>query len=473
MALVAPVLVVLLLGAGQVGEVAYSMVSIDTAAREGARAGVAAPNAALAWDLAGGGVVPANHDCTATDFTAGSLGNPICIAVVNASGFLRASAYTNNPCAAGQACVTISVVGASNLSDVLLPSSVRLASAAGSLPAAASSCNNGNQATVSGNVSGIPGGATATITDPTGDSQTTSGTGAFTMCVKAGGTVTSQTLTATVPGACGGYTGSVGPFSVTPGGTYTANITVATMGATVSGAVSGIPAGGVAEVTDTTGDTTSTSPSNGSYSMCVGASGGTQTLSARVSTSCGTYTGSSGSFSVTPGGSYTQNFGVVQQPYATVTGTVSGIPSGQSATVKATTGEEVSNITTTYTLCVTAGGSTTSQTLTAQVGPASCGGYTGSVGPFSVATGGTYTENITVTAEGSCPPPSGGGGPPTSCPSTTVSNEYSDYITVTVRYPVGIFVPFIGAVFQSQPGIRMISTSVTYAIEPCTMTQGA
>jgi hypothetical protein len=192
-----------------------------------------------------------------------------------------------------------------------------------------------------------------------------------------------------------------------------------------------------------------------------------------VSTSCSTYTGSSPSFSVSPGGSYNQNFGVAQQPYATVSGTVTGIPAGQTATVKATTGEEVSNITSSYSLCVTAGGSTTSQTLTAQVGTTTCGGYSGSVGPFAVASGGVYTENIAVTAESPCPTPGGGGGPSTSCPSSPVSNEYSDYITVTVRYPVGIFVPFVGTVFQTQPGIRMISTSVTYAIEPCSMTQGA
>jgi hypothetical protein len=245
------------------------------------------------------------------------------------------------------------------------------------------------------------------------------------------------------------------------------------MGATVSGSISGIPGGGVAEVTDSTGDATSTSPSSGAYSMCVGTSSGTQTINARVSTSCGSYTGSSGSFSVTAGASYTQNFSVAQQPFATVSGTVTGIPPGQTAFVKAATGEEVANITSSYTLCVTAGGSTTSQTLTAQVGPTGCGGYDGSVGPFSVASGGTYTENIAVTAEAPCSPPGGGSGPPTSCPSSTVPNQDSDYITVTVRYPVGIFVPFVGIVFQTQPGVRMISTSVTYAIEPCTMTQGA
>jgi hypothetical protein len=46
----------------------------------------------------------------------------------------------------------------------------------------------------------------------------------------------------------------------------------------------------------------------------------------------------------------------------------------------------------------------------------------------------------------------------------------SDYITVTVSYPVPVFVPLLGSIFQTQSGLRQISESVTYAIEPCTMT---
>jgi Flp pilus assembly protein TadG len=312
MALLAPFLVLLLLGGAQVGEIAYSQVSLDSAAREGARAGVAAPNAALSWDA--GGAVPATHRCTSADFVDGS-GNPLCIAVVDASGYLDQTKFTANPCASGQACVTITVIGPNNLSafDVHSPTA-RLESS--------SPCNNGQ--------------------------------------------------------------------------------------------------------------------------------------------------------------------------YATVNGTVSGIPSGMSATIADTSGDTQSGVTGAFTLCATANNSTTTQTITAQVGPVSCGGYSGSVGPFSVSKGQTYTnENVTVTAEPACPTstptpppptptavptptptpgptPTPTAGPGISCGVQLVPD--SDYITVTVSYPVPVFVPLLGSIFQTQSGLRQISESVTYAIEPCTMT---
>jgi hypothetical protein len=34
-------------------------------------------------------------------------------------------------------------------------------------------------------------------------------------------------------------------------------------------------------------------------------------------------------------------------------------------------------------------------------------------------------------------------------------------------------VPIVGSVFESQPGLRQINASVTYAIDPCTMTGSA
>jgi hypothetical protein len=234
--------------------------------------------------------------------------------------------------------------------------------------------------------------------------------------------------------------------------------------------VSGIPGGSAASITDTSGDSTSTT--TGNYSMCVSTSSGTQSFTARAGTSCATYSGTAGPISVTAGQSYTVNISVSAQPYATVNGTVTGIPSGQTATITAATGEEISGVTGSFTLCVTAGGSTTTQSLAAQVGPTSCGGSSGNSGSFAVSPGQTYTENITVTPEPACPQPTNGTGPAVTCPPNTVTNEYSDYITVTVRYPVGIFVPFVGAIFQTQPGLRMITTSVTYAVEPCTVTQG-
>jgi Flp pilus assembly protein TadG len=314
MALIAPFLVLLLLGGTQVGQIAYSQVSLDTAAREGGRAGAAAPDAALSWDT--NGAIGASHNCTTADFVQGS-GNPVCIAVANGSGFLTLSDFTTNPCTSGQACVTIKVIDSGDLSDRVVPMpQARLA--------ASSPCSPGTQATVTGTVSGIPAGLTATITDTSGDSQ--------------------QLVT--------------GPF----------------------------------------------------------------------------------------------------------------------------------------TLCVAANHSTTSQTLTAQVGAGSCGGYSGSIGPFPVAKDQTYTENWTVVAEPACPTatptpaatptptptptptvgptPTPTAGPDVECANPQVPGN-NNYITVTVSYPVSIFVPIIGAVFQTQTGLRQISTTVTFAIEPCSLTQGA
>ncbi|HEX4578835.1 MAG TPA: TadE family protein [Candidatus Dormibacteraeota bacterium] len=312
MALLAPFLVMLLLGGAQVGEIAYSQVSLNSAAREGARAGVEAPNSALSFVTTHG----SPYNCTANDFADPPLGNPICLAVLNGSGYLNHSAFTTNPCTAGQACVTIAVVNA--LSDRILPApSVRLLS---------SPCNSGKYATVTGSVVGIPNGMTATLTDTSGDS--------------------------------------------------------------------------------------------------------------------------------------------------------------------------VSGVTGPYTLCATANGQTTSQTITAQVGSVSCGGggYSGSI-TVNVAKGQTVSApDLTVSPEPTCPPTPtatptptptptptatptpGTPGPtpiPTTGPTATCGDQVvpdTDYVTVTVTYPASIFVPIVGAVFQTSPGLRQISTTVTFAIEPCTMT---
>ena len=316
LALVSPVLVVLLLGGAQVGEIAYSQVSLDTAAREGARAGVVAPNAALRWDTAG--TVPATHACTTADFAEGATGNPVCIAVVDAAGFLSRGTFTSNPCAPGQGCVSITVLGPAGLSSYRTGQpTVRLTSNSGS------PCNSGNQATVNGTVLGVPLGLTASVTDTSGDTQ--------------------------------------------------------------------------------------------------------------------------------------------------------------------------SGVTSAFTLCAAAKGTTTTQTITAQAGLLGCGGYSGSVGPFAVSNGQVYSESILVLPEPVCPTPTPTSiptptalptptptpapsptptaGPTTSCASQTVAD--SDFITVTVSYPVPVFVPVLGDIFQTRTGSRQIQASATYAIEPCTLTLGA
>lgn len=396
-AIILPALVILLAGAAQVGSITYAQVSVDTAAREGARAGVEAPNTSLeSWDPSG--TSPATHQCTAAEFVY-ATNNPICFAVANSSGFLNQSTFTSNPCGASQGCVTIKLLGSTNLAALLRHApKVRLLAAPGGLPQAGTSSCNGSQATITGTISGMPGGSTATVTDTSGDTTVSSTSGSYTLCASGG----SQTITATVTGICGGYTGSVGPISVTKKNSYTENITV------------------------------------------------------------------------TDG-------------FAQVSGSVSGIPAGQDATVTDSTGDSVGTVSSSYTLCVVATSTTTTQTLTAQVGSTTCGGYQGSVGSFGVTGGSSYTENFGVTAESACTTTTSTTTTSSSsttttttststssgidCPWEAFGSEDDDYISVTVTYPSPVFVPFIGGLFGSS-GVRMVTTNVTYAIEPCSLTVG-
>jgi hypothetical protein len=210
--------------------------------------------------------------------------------------------------------------------------------------------------------------------------------------------------------------------------------------------------------------------------MCVVANGSVtnQTLTAE-SSGCGGYTGSSGAFVVTAGSSYTENFSMSKSASATVTGTVSS-PTNANATV--TVGDSTGDSTTgtldlggnwAYTLCVGAGGSTTTQTITAYVKNAYCGGYSGTSGPFAVAQDGAYTENASLSAEPACSTGGGGGGGSTPGCTELWSGEDGDFISVTVTYPAPIFVPFIGGILQTSAGIRTIASTVTYAIDPCGM----
>jgi TadE-like protein len=406
LALVAPILVVMLLGAAQVGSIAFGLVSIDTAAREGARAGAVSPNCSVETAFATGcgtGTVwyagaQTSHQCTAADFGV----NPICEAVLNSAGTLSASLFKNSPCAsAQQACVTITLIPpAGLLSTQVRPQTAHLD---------VSSCNGAN-ATVTGVVSGMPSGQIATVTAITGETQPTDTSGNFSICVKANGGTTSQTLTAQVGSAsCGGYSGSVGPFPVSSGATPTENITVTAEAA------------------------------------------------------CPTPT-------PTP----TPTPATCTNQQATVTGVASPLPSGQVATITATTGETATTDSVgNYTICVKANGATNSQTLTAQVGSPVCGGSAGSVGPFAVTGGGTNpNKNIPLTAEAACPTPTPVTGPGATCAPELIPNLDTYFVQVTVTYPSPIFVPFIGGIFQSQTGFRVISTTVTDAIEPCTLTQG-
>ena len=216
-AIAAPLLVVLLLGGAQVGSIAYDQVSLDTAAREGARAGVAAPTSAVYSYVSSSAWYPGqnSYQCQAADFANGA--NPICVAVLNSAGYLDQTAFKNSPCTLGHACVTITVVPPGGLASFVGgPAGARLASAPQTLSNSASSpCNSGKQAEVDGliNFNGATPGLSATLTDSTPKDGTLTVAPAspnYQWCVTADNSVTSQTIVAQVgPVACGGYTGSV------------------------------------------------------------------------------------------------------------------------------------------------------------------------------------------------------------------------------------------------------------------------
>lgn len=87
-ALAAPFVLLLVVGAGQVGAIAYGMVSADTAAREGGREGSLHPLGSLQTAQANGGTYTCNY---ATDSQ--PSGNPICLAVYRAAGLLDAKSF--------------------------------------------------------------------------------------------------------------------------------------------------------------------------------------------------------------------------------------------------------------------------------------------------------------------------------------------------------------------------------------------
>ena len=208
-ALAAPFLVMLLLGGAQVGSIAYDQVSLDTAAREGARAGAAAPtHAVYSFQSASqwyNSAVPATYiyTCKAADFASGA--NPICEGAVNAAGFLDSSKFTTNPCTSGQACVTITVVPPASLQREVRGAPEAILTASGSC------VPKSKFATVTGTVSGAPSGSAVTFTDtnspPDSLTSTTSGS-TYTACINAqSGTIASITIAAQDgPAGCGGYT---------------------------------------------------------------------------------------------------------------------------------------------------------------------------------------------------------------------------------------------------------------------------
>jgi Flp pilus assembly protein TadG len=59
-----------------------------------------------------------------------------------------------------------------------------------------------------------------------------------------------------------------------------------------------------------------------------------------------------------------------------------------------------------------------------------------------------------------------------SCQTNWPNSVADGYVQVTVSYDSPIFVPLIGQIFQSSPGVRRVSAVVSARVEPCTLTQG-
>jgi hypothetical protein len=79
------------------------------------------------------------------------------------------------------------------------------------------------------------------------------------------------------------------------------------------------------------------------------------------------------------------------------------------------------------------------------------------------------TATVVVTSA----PSGGGGGAPGpngfSC-SDPPSGLSTMYLQVDVSYPVPIFVPLVGNLFQNGPGVRTITVTQFIRIEPCSLT---
>lgn len=98
LAIVAPIIMVLLLGTAQVGAILYGQITVDTAAREGARSASYNPDTSGVYS---GGGSPTTVTCPA-----GTTTNPVCAAVENAEGGLAGTAMhpTLSPAGGNTAC---------------------------------------------------------------------------------------------------------------------------------------------------------------------------------------------------------------------------------------------------------------------------------------------------------------------------------------------------------------------------------
>ena len=91
LALVAPVLLVLIVGGAQIGALVYGGISVATAAEEGARVASEQPINSAAY------IVSGSSTAVGTGATCPAAGNPVCAAVSQAKGLLTSVSTTVAP----------------------------------------------------------------------------------------------------------------------------------------------------------------------------------------------------------------------------------------------------------------------------------------------------------------------------------------------------------------------------------------
>jgi len=239
-ALLAPILLLLLVGGMQVAYLGYGAVSVDTAAREGAR--VAAENAQTALSFTNG-TNPSSYTCASDPSTDA---NPVCQAIANNAGLLKGQKFV-----LVRIDTNVAVARATpsdQVPDDIIP---------------VGSCSNQNDALLTGTLSSA---LALPVSDSLGDSTTSSGAGGFTLCMHGTGN-TSQTVTITVNGTASGQTctGQTSTSISKSGSQWSASpasVTVALSCTTASSSSS-------TTTTTTTTSTTSTSTSSITFSTSI------------------------------------------------------------------------------------------------------------------------------------------------------------------------------------------------------------
>jgi hypothetical protein len=177
MSLIAPALVILLGGAGQIGAIAYGGVTVGTAAREGARIAAEYPNRSLDFV---GALGTTTYTCGQNPSDS-STETSVCDAVRSAAGLISGSALT--------------IVVTANHAVSRLPADI---------VAVGNACPGG--ATASGTVSNLPSGTVAVLASPsksTSGTVTSDSTGAYSICLSAPSSTQQTTITATAVDASG------------------------------------------------------------------------------------------------------------------------------------------------------------------------------------------------------------------------------------------------------------------------------